>query len=66
MAPLLALHVGIVTMLPSYGACVEVVLCWWFRFQADLRLPPSVHAAARQAQVQHLIQQLGLQKVSHA
>ena len=36
------------------------------RFQADLRLPPSVHGAARQAQVQQLIQQLGLQKVCHA
>ena len=39
-------------------------LSGFLRFQADLRLPSSVHGAARQAHVQHLIQQLGLQKVS--
>ncbi|KAL0042544.1 hypothetical protein WJX79_003095 [Trebouxia sp. C0005] len=36
----------------------------YLRFQADLRLPSSVHGTARQAHVQHLIHQLGLQKVA--
>lgn len=40
-------------------------LSGFLRFQADLRLPSSVHGTARQAHVQHLIHQLGLQKVSH-
>ena len=35
------------------------------RFQADLRLPAIVRSPARQAQVQHVIQQLGLQKVTY-
>ncbi|KAL3154966.1 hypothetical protein ABBQ38_011494 [Trebouxia sp. C0009 RCD-2024] len=38
----------------------------YLRFQADLRLPPSVHSTARQHQVQQVIQQLGLQKVAHS
>lgn len=49
-------------------------LCWKYdpqlcllacRFQADLRLPAIVRSPAREAQVQHVVQQLGLQKVTY-
>lgn len=63
-ARLLIVSVGVVHRMPDLMQVADLRgVC---RFQADLRLPPTVRSEARREQVQQLIQQLGLQKVSHA